>query len=65
MALCYYNGSLSPYMALPRHVLIAFPLLVVLARWAGRGPRLWLLLAIGLFVNLFLVGLFVHNGWIP
>jgi len=65
LALCYYNGDLSPYMALPRHVMLAFPLFVVLARWAGRRLRLYALLEVALLMNLFLVGAFVYQGWIP
>jgi len=65
LALCYYNGDLSPYMALPRHVMLAFPLWIVLAGWAGRGLRLFALAEIGLLINLFLAGAFVYQGWIP
>jgi mannosyltransferase PIG-V len=65
LALCYYNGDLSPYMALPRHVMLAFPLWIVLARWAGRGLRLFAIVEIGLLINLFLAGAFVYQGWIP
>lgn len=64
LALCYYNGVLSPYMALPRHVLIAVPLFVVLARWVGGGRGVWWV-QVGLVGNLLLLGMFVLNGWIP
>jgi hypothetical protein len=65
LALCYYNGDLNPYMALPRHLLIIFPLFIVLARrlgvddW-GRRALLGLLL-----LNMFLAGAFFRHGWVP
>jgi hypothetical protein len=45
--------------------MLAFPLWIVLARWAGRGLRLFVLVEIGLLINLFLAGAFVYQGWIP
>lgn len=65
LALCYNNGDLSPYMALPRHMLLAFPIAIALARWAGRRMRMYLLIEVGLLFNLFLAGLFVYRGWVP
>ena len=34
----YYTGALLPYMGLPRHCLLAFPLFLPLAVWSKR-PR--------------------------
>jgi len=65
LALCYYIGDIEPYMALPRHIMIAFPLFIVLSRWAGRGSRLWILIQIMVLVNFFLASLFVLQGWVP
>jgi hypothetical protein len=65
VALCYYIGDIEPYMALPRHIMIAFPLFIVLSRWAGRGSRLWILIQIIVLVNFFLASLFVLQGWVP
>ncbi len=65
LSLCYYNGYRAPYMAFPRHMLLAFPIFIVLARWAGRGRRLHVLLEVLLLVNLFLAGAYVRHGWIP
>ncbi len=65
LSLCYYNGDRSPYLSLPRHILIAFPLYIVLARWTGQHHMWrWLLLGGGL-LNLLLTGLFVRRGWVP
>ena len=65
LTLCYYNGYRSPSLSLPRHVLLAFPLFIVLARWAGRGRRLRLLVELLACINLFLAGAYVRHGWIP
>ena len=65
LALCYYNGDRAPYLSLPRHVLLAFPLFVVLARWAGQGRRLRVLVEVLLIANLFLAAAFVRHGWVP
>jgi hypothetical protein len=65
LALCYYNSFRAPYMALPRHMLLAFPIFIVLARWAGSGRRLRLLVEILACINLFLAGAYVRHGWIP
>jgi hypothetical protein len=64
LALCYYIGDINPYMALPRHVMIAFPLFITLGRCIGRGPQRWLVAAL-LLVNLALATLFVQIAWIP
>ena len=65
LSLCYYNGVANPLLSLPRHLLIAFPLFIVLARWVGAG--VWGRRAIlGLMLlNLFLAGAFVRHGWVP
>jgi len=65
LSLCYYNSFRAPYMALPRHMLLAFPLFIVLARWTGSGRRLRLLIEVLMCVNLFLAGAYVRHGWIP
>jgi hypothetical protein len=65
LTLCYYNGYRSPSLSLPRHMLLAFPLFVVLARWAGSGRRLRLLVELLACINVFLAGAYVRHGWIP
>lgn len=65
LALCYYNGYANPLLSLPRHLLLAFPLFVVLARWLGAGNwgrRATLVL---LLLNVFLAGAFIRHGWVP
>ncbi len=67
LSLCYYNGERSPYLSLPRHIYIAFPLFVVLAAWATRGgPHRLRRLGYGVALfNIFLAGAFVRHGWVP
>lgn len=65
LSLCYYIGAHSPYMSLPRHIMLAFPLYIVLARWCGQGRRWRALLVGGFLFNLLLAGLFVRRGWVP
>lgn len=65
LALCYYIGDIDPYMALPRHIMLAFPLYPALAARLGRSPRFWLVLGLGAALNLLLLGLYVFRGWIP
>jgi hypothetical protein len=64
LSLCYYNGDRSPMLSLPRHMLLAFPILIVLARWAGPGRKLRLAIEVLAFVNLFLAGAYVRHGWV-
>lgn len=65
LSLCYYNGDLSPYLAFPRHMLLAFPIFVILVSWAGSLQRQRLLIEILFMVNIFLVGAFIRHGWVP
>jgi hypothetical protein len=61
----YYTGPFYPYMGLPRHLLLAFPVFI------GLGPvfrrfraRLWML-TIGMLGMLFLLLQYVIEGWVP
>lgn len=65
LALCYYIGDINPYMALPRHIMLAFPLFFPLAAQLGHGPHFRLIALLLLVVNLMLAGLYFFNGWIP
>ncbi|KPV47749.1 hypothetical protein SE17_41785, partial [Kouleothrix aurantiaca] len=65
LALCYYIGDIDPYMALPRHIMLAFPLYTALAERQGGGRRFWLVALPGAALNLLLLGLYVYRGWIP
>lgn len=64
VALCYYNGVLAPYMALPRHVIILFPVGFLLAKAVADKPAA-AVVAVGLAFNLLLALLFATERWIP
>ncbi len=64
VAICYYNGDFAPYMALPRHVVVAFPLAYLLGRWAAQKKGV-LLIAGGVAFNALLALLFGTLKWIP
>ncbi len=61
----YYTGPLHPYMGLPRHLFLAFPIYLGSAQ-AITKPwlRLILLMVSGLGM-LFLLGLYVLHAWVP
>lgn len=69
LSLCYFNGPASPLLSLPRHMMLAFPLLFGMAKWASSGPNSsiktrWML-QLGFIINLLLAGAFVRHGWVP
>jgi hypothetical protein len=61
----YHTGMLYPYIALPRHLLLAFPVFI------GLGPRLraplarFVMVVLGLLAMLFLLLQYVIEGWVP
>jgi mannosyltransferase PIG-V len=65
LALCYYIGDVDPYMALPRHIMIAFPLYITLAAHIGQRWRFGPIVMGALLINLFLAGLYFFQGWVP
>jgi hypothetical protein len=61
----YYTGPFYPYMGLPRHLLLAFPVFISLAPRV-RAPRARLLVvALGLAGALFLLLMYEIHGWVP
>jgi hypothetical protein len=61
----YHTGMLYPYIALPRHLLLAFPVFIGLGPvFRGRWPRLCLVM-FGLTGMLFLLLQYVIEGWVP
>jgi hypothetical protein len=61
----YYTGPVHPYMGLPRHLLLAFPIFIGLA--ASTHIKWVRLLIVGLSSAgmSFLLGLFILNAWVP
>jgi hypothetical protein len=61
----YHTGMLYPYIALPRHLLLAFPVFIGLGP-RFRGPLLrFTILVLGLLAMLFLLLQYVIEGWVP
>jgi hypothetical protein len=65
LSFCYYNGQLMPYMALPRHVILAFPLYIVLARWLINTVTYRPTVQILFVSNLLLACLYGLVAWVP
>jgi len=62
----YFTGSWQPYMGLPRHCFLAFPLFLPVAAWADRGKISQALIRIGLFGFLLLAFFYsTHLLWVP
>ncbi len=65
LAFSYHTGPLYPYMGLPRHLLLAFPVFIGLGARL-RAPRLRLIVAsLSLFGLFFLLGSYVMESWVP
>jgi hypothetical protein len=61
----YHTGTVHPYMGLPRHLFVAFPVFIGLGQIA-LCSRLGLLWVGGGFAgSCFLIALYVLQGWIP
>jgi hypothetical protein len=61
----HHTGPVYPYMGLPRHLLLAFPVFIGLGPVVrGRISRLALFGA-GLFGMMFLLLQYVFEGWVP
>lgn len=64
VSLSFHTGAVTPYMSLPRHLLLAFPVFVgFTARYRFRNPLL--LGSAGCAIQLMLLCAFVWNLWIP
>ena len=61
----YYTGLIHPYMGLPRHLLLAFPVFIGLAATINKQWMRLLIIGLSTACMLFLLGLYVLNGWIP
>ncbi len=62
----YFTGYWQPYMGLPRHCFLAFPLFLPLAAWADRPKLIMAMLGIGL-IGLMALAFFysAHSLWVP
>ena len=65
VSFAYHTGPFYPYMGLPRHLLLAFPVFIGLgARLTNRRQR-QVYLGLGLLGIFFMVLLYVIEGWVP
>jgi Gpi18-like mannosyltransferase len=65
ISFAYHTGPYFPYMGLPRHLFIAFPVFIGLGAVPKQPWQRLLLMSVGLFSFLFLLLLYVIRGWIP
>jgi hypothetical protein len=61
----YHTGMLYPYIALPRHLLLAFPVFIGLGPVFRQPWRRLLIVTCGLLGMLFLLLQYVIEGWVP
>lgn len=61
----YYTGPKYPYMGLPRHLLLAFPIFIGLGALVRKPWQRLSLLAVNLFGMSFLLLQYVLKGWVP
>jgi hypothetical protein len=65
LAFAYHTGDLFAYMGLSRHLLLAFPLALPLARWSTIRPRRLLVGLLGGGMLLLQTVLYVAHAWVP
>jgi hypothetical protein len=65
VSFAYYTGPFYPYMGLPRHLLLAFPVFVGLAPRLRPGPARLATVGLGLVGGLFLLLQYVMTSWVP
>jgi hypothetical protein len=61
----YYTGPVHPYMGLPRHLFLAFPVFIGLAALTNNKWIRLLIVSLSSAGLFFLLGLFVLNAWVP
>jgi Gpi18-like mannosyltransferase len=65
ISFCYYTGSIHPYMGLPRHLLIAFPIFIGSALVITKPWMRLVAFSLCAAMMFFLIGLYVLNAWVP
>jgi hypothetical protein len=65
VAFAYHTGPYYPYMGLPRHLLIAFPVFIGLAPLIKSGWQRLIIFGLGILGIFFLLLLYVIRGWVP
>ncbi len=65
VAFSYHTGPLHPYMGLPRHLLLAFPVFLPLGAMVRRRWQQRLVAALAAAGWLFMAALYILHGWVP
>jgi hypothetical protein len=61
----YYTGPIHPYMGLPRHLYLAFPIFIGLAGLIKKPWIRLLTIALSAAGMSFLLGMYVLHAWVP
>ena len=61
----YYTGPIHPYMGLPRHLFLAFPVFIGIRPWLKKKWLNMAFICLSLLGMFFLLGLYVLEGWVP
>jgi hypothetical protein len=61
----YYTGSIHPYMGLPRHLFLAFPIFIGLAELVKSQWLRLILIGVSIFSLLLVLILYVLMAWVP
>lgn len=61
----YHTGAIHPYMGLPRHLLLGFPVFIGLTAPAQRRWVRWVLLGLGFAGMLLSLLAYVLEAWVP
>jgi hypothetical protein len=65
VSFAYYTGPAFPYMGLPRHLLLAFPVFIGATPFFEQGKRRIVLAAVFLPAMLLVVLMYVLEAWVP
>jgi presenilin-like A22 family membrane protease len=61
----YYTGPIHPYMGLPRHLFLAFPVFIGMAPLLQAKKRWLIWMLAGLPLMLLMIAGYVEHGWVP
>jgi len=65
VSFAYHTGPFYPYMGLPRHLLIAFPVFIGLGPVFGHRWQRLAIVFLGMSGIFFLLLLYIIRGWVP
>lgn len=65
VSFAHHTGSPWPYMSLPRHLFVAFPVFIGLGPLIKQPWQRLVVISLGLLTTFFFLLLYVIRGWIP